>query len=332
MGEPRRTLPDPLERIVERTAAASAQRGAARRRVESDLRELLLDALANGTSVSQIVRDYGDPELSGALIRRSPPDRSLLASHVARAARVAAVLATLFFGATYAATAARFESFARESPPGAEWLDSIANVAKLAPQARRSLGATPHADIDAQRAAITPAIVAARRAATSGDPFGRLVAAGVARDIVRAVDTMLQNPRLSDATRRELGADLVSLSGAVLPPLDSAAVRDWLDRVMHLSFDANGRLTATGLRIAQAMKGVREASLGARVLEPILFVNAEDARAAELSAGRMLSGGRHAAQRGDLWTTMIVRHAVDGLNAQADVAARLPELIAITQR
>jgi hypothetical protein len=46
----------------------------------------------------------------------------------------------------------------------------------------------------------------------------------------------------------------------------------------------------------------------------------------------VLLGGRSAAQRGNVWTTMIIRHAVDGLSAQAEVAERLPQLIAISQR
>lgn len=323
------SLPDSLERIVDRTVAASALRGSERRRVETDLRAHLLDALATGIPISDIVRDFGDPELSGALIRRSPPRLS----RGARGARVAAVLATALFVATYCVTAARFESFAPASHEGPAWLDSIATVARLAPLARRSLGSAPSgADINARLAAIALATDAARQAATFDEAFGRLVAADVARDVVRAAAELLDDPQLANSTRHALGSQLTSLAAAVLSPLDSRDVVDWLDQVVQRSFDSNGRLIATGLRVAQAMKGVRHASMKARLLEPILFVNAGEARGARLAVRRALSAADGPAQRGGLWATIVVGRAADGLAAQAEVTARLPQLIAITRR
>jgi hypothetical protein len=250
-----------------------------------------------------------------------------------RAIQLVATLATVSFVSVYGATAVRFNSFARDSGADRESLDSIAHIAALATESRTLLmQQSAKGDLASRISAVALRAEIVSQARTSTDPFARLVFSGVARDLVRAADDILADPQLSPEARRAIGIQLTRLATANALPLDSAEVFTWLDHVVERSFDANGRLTATGLRIAQAMKGARQPSVAARALEPLLFAGADDARNARISARRALSSVHASPRHSELWTTMVVRPAVDGLAAQTEVAKRLPQLIAITRR
>ena len=327
-------LPEPLEQTLERTLRATTLHGDERRRVEGELRAYFEDALASGVSVSEIMGEFGDPELGGALIKRSPPRRrSPAQTSVLRAAQIATAFTAVLLVSIYGATAVRFRSFAREPADISPWLDTIANVAARAPTWRASLSAAgPAANSRARIHQIGVAVGAVRQTASLGDPFSMLISARVARDIVDAADAVLRDSALTLGDRKDLAARLNALASTTAHRVEAREILEWFDHLVERSFDADGRLTATGLRVAQAMKGARQPSLTARALEPIFFARADDARSARASARRLVASNEIQVHRGALWSTMVVEHINTGLDAQATVAQRLPELIARVRR
>lgn len=322
-------LPEPLERILERTLRASALRGHELRRVERELRAYFEDALSAGVSVSEIAAEFGDPELGGTLINRSPP-RSASRTGVLRAMQLSAALAAVALVSIYGATAVRFKTFDSEPGSAGPWLDSIANVAALASASRESLrGIRIPGDASERVQVIGVAVNVSRETAALGDPFSRLIAARVARDVVNAAATVMRDPSLNSNHRHALAAHLTTLASTTAQQVQPREILEWFDQLVQRSFDSDGRLTATGLRLVQAMKGAREPSFVARALEPILFVGDDDARAARETARRLFSSDNNQVHHSGLWSTMIVGHVTAGLNAQATVATPLRRLIAL---
>jgi hypothetical protein len=264
-----------LDRIVERTLDSARLRGAQRDRVARELRAHLEDALGDGRSIEEIAADFGDPALVGALLRSHPPMvRSRASDAAIRVAVTAAAVASLVIGLTYASTAARLETFRQSSAPNA-WLDTLAGIAQtrqyVLADLRGANGETKRALV-----AIHDAVASASELAHDVDVFSQAVAAQISMDVLDA-SSILASSDLSESERLQLARELRMLRSTQVA-LDSTRENQWIAHIVRRSFDKRQRPTAQSLRIAQAMKGVRESTMRARLLEPVFFANTRSAR------------------------------------------------------
>ena len=265
-----------LESLIEQTLRRAGLRGAQRARVSRELRAHVEDALDGGIPLADVAADFGDPDVVGALIRQHPPVlRSRAADATIRVASTAATVLAIAAGIAYASTASRLGTFSQQRA-GSDWLDTLASVARTK---QHLLARLQHSRVDpaSALAAIEDGVATASHLARQRDVFGHAVAASVSLGILETSSALAASDSLSDSERRRLSADLRELAeGQVM--LDSSRERQWIDDVALRSFDSARRPIAHGLRAVQAMKGVRRPTLRARLLEPVLFADAEASR------------------------------------------------------
>ena len=264
-----------LDSLVERIVDRAGLRGGQRDRVARELHAHLADAIDDGRSIEQVAADFGDPELVASLIRRNPPDRGLRARHTAfRVAATAATIASVVFGVTYALTASRLETFRRPQTSNA-WLDTLASIARM----RQNVSATVRANGETATAlaAIDDAVASAILLAQHGDAFGQAVAAQLSTVALDAGTSLAANRSLTESERRRLSHCLRALRSNQIA-LDSSVEQHWIADIARRSFDDRDRPSARSLDVAKAMKGVRESTMRARLLEPVFFAGTESAR------------------------------------------------------
>ena len=290
-----------LDALIEQTLRHARLRGTQRARVARELRAHVEDALDVGVPLAEIAAGFGDPEIVGSLIRRHPPvRRSRSLDAAVRAGCTAATVLGLALAFTYVQTASRLETFRRSSPPNSG-LDSLARVAQTKRRIVAALDASRDETANAL-ATIDTAVATARRLSRSVDLFEQAIGAEISLEVLDASNTIATRGALSDAERVHLATGLRSLVATGVP-VDSTRERAWIAEVARRSFDGEHRPTAEGLRVAQAMKGVRRPTLRARLLEPLLFADS-----------------RSAHRR---WTSMVGGHFADARRAHATFHDRI---------
>jgi hypothetical protein len=241
-------LPPVARALVDATLAAAQLPGRDGDVVRRELESHFLDGMDAGVPLAELAARFGDPHVTGRLIRRARRKRS-------RAAALALHL-TAFAAACYVLAVARLHSAPAGEPRPA--IEREANeVAQLAMEATRGLD-TPVG----VRAGFRVALALRERDSFWGDA----ASAELLDRTMSAALVVLPCAEL-ERWRTELGERVEAGSLRPRPALAEAAAPVIAERV----YGASGRADRGALRLMQRTKGVVEPATSARLLEPLYF-------------------------------------------------------------
>jgi hypothetical protein len=239
--------PHDLDALIDDVLARVELTPSQRARVAADLRDHLQDALASGTPVDAVRTAFGTASTTASLIAENPPPTP---SHhtLLRRAAIATGLVACVLATWYVASARRLGSFDPVWRASNVVLDATARVARLRSEAKLQ-------DLD-------EALDIAAVAASDGSAFGRLVALSIVGDATRH--------GCIDATRVEKVRPLIAI------PPTSRELREWYVHIVAAASAEGTTAVGRSLRVTQAMKGIREPSFSATLLEPLVFARASN--------------------------------------------------------
>jgi hypothetical protein len=281
-------LPPDMAELVDETVRGAQLPRADQLRVARELAAHIQDAMSAGHSAAAIRASYGDARLAGSLIGRARAQRSFVFRSGRAAAWIGATLSVV-----YVSSLVRLHASTPASPPSPAYVDSVVAVARLEQTAALLAPTVQDAPTPAQAQRVLSTLELADRAVTYRSPFATLVAITMVGDAVTATEHLVsEHPAAFDRdARTALATRLRRWAPGADRELDLAAIRWWYDDLMQRSFSVDGRLTVTGLRLVQAMKGVQSPSRLARVLEPVLFASPADASAVRDLGDRLIGLG-----------------------------------------
>jgi len=235
--------------------ARLSQRGSVA--VAQELVEHFEDGLARGVSVQELLDNFGSVQITADLIRRA--QKRVRASSKARrlflqAAALAAAIATgIYIHSAVALHMNRPLMFTANATHAGSSLWTL-DVNLAAAARARSNGSRP-IFADLEEAAALRRLESVQAELASIDIVYRALHRNAGAPLAA---------RASAALQQVLGPDAILLR----PRIVATAYRDLLDHV----YATDGRLTADGLRLLQAMHGKTHPSLMSKVLEPAYFV------------------------------------------------------------
>jgi hypothetical protein len=230
------------------------------------------DGLARGVTPGALVTSFGIVDRSAELIRRAQDRRRRAepwrqAMLLAVGGLVASTLTAYVSSAVVLHSAEPLVATARgttgqlEEPAWGHGASTARAVRDRTHQRLRT--ASPEARRRAIVANLDEAAALRREASLEAE----LAAIDIIHDAITALGGTDTRPDIDAALRRALGPDHMLLRGSTI----RAAYRDLLDRV-YSGDDGNARVTASGLRVLQALRGKMHPTVAALLLEPAYFV------------------------------------------------------------
>jgi predicted RNA-binding Zn ribbon-like protein len=289
-------LPPELADAVRRTLRSAALSPEERLAVARELVAHLEDGLADGHLPDELLETFGDPELVGRMIRDARSPSWVRATRIG--VRVGGSAAALFV-VLYAGAATRLYSGSPERPTPAATLHALAEAAAQEQRALDWLWTAGNALASGERVAAVEAERHARALLDSlvdrPEPVVRLAAVFVAGEL------MALEPRGAEDPAPVRGGGRGEARTRV-PEIDLDALGTWLDDYLGRVYagpDAEGRLTAAGLRTVRALKGSVGWAPRAVLFEPVYFAAPALRQDVAERAGRLLALAEEARERPD---------------------------------
>jgi len=232
-----------LAEAVARTLRTARLPRRERGEVEGELAAHFDDGLASGRTAAELLAEFGDPGVAGALIRRGARRRRRSRAPLLQAARLFTLAVLVAYVAAFARLHVGVPESGRPDSPSARrdalaaWSGDSARNRELE---TRALALAAHGDRDRAAGAV-------RQIASGPHPGDDLAALRLAERVggVGAPGVAWSEPKARAASERLLAA-------------------------MYTEGEA-GHLTAEGLRIFQTWKGKERPSVSAVLLEPVYF-------------------------------------------------------------